>query len=244
MSKRLDYIKQLKAEGWHKLGGGHFSEAFGKGGRVIKVSYREDQGKGPSNDAYVAFASWVVLHGRDNPFLPRIYGMEIIHDEDEDGDDTSFYTVELERLTSLYDVDDGSVIEAFHAARAAFEGRGRDEDEDVSEPDTMERDCDCDQCVAKVREWERQNGEAEAETEPSTSRIAAAEEAGRILREAFHSVASFDLHDQNAMVRENEDGSFQLVITDPIAWVHDHSAQEEWMTEALRSLNPQYSLPF
>jgi hypothetical protein len=249
MSKRRDYVKQLKAEGWQQLGEGHFSVAYGKGDRVIKVSHRNCDGKGPKNDAYLAFASWVVLNGNDNPHLPKIHSLEIVHDEDDDGDDATFYTVELEKLTPLTDYDNGS--EEYSLFRAARNGFYRDGDGDetevtwVSEPNSMERNCDCDGCMAKVQAWNRQNGEAveEAEAEISSARLAAAEEAGRILREAFKDVASFDLHDGNAMIRETAKGS-QLVITDPIAWVHDYGTQEAWLTDALSALNPQYSLPF
>jgi hypothetical protein len=268
MSKRRDYIKNLLDNGWKRLGTGHFSEAFGKGSRVVKVSFMNKDGKGPDHDGYLAYASWVVLNGADNPHFPKIFNLEIIHDcepvgddDDDDNEDHSFFTVELERLTPLdeYEADYDTARRLFRVAAAGFNGHsleralgdeGEDEGEEfTSTPDTAElRECDCGACNRRLRAWEaflaRRDAEAEGSRETATAgaRLAAAHEAGAIVREAFSGLAGFDFHDGNAMIRETDAGP-QLVITDPVSWFHDYEAASGWITEAVSVLDPQYKLP-
>jgi hypothetical protein len=263
MSKRRDYIKNLLDNGWKRLGTGHFSEAFGKGSRVVKVSHMNKDGKGPDHDGYLAYASWVVLNGADNPHFPKIFNLEIIHDcdepsdDDDDGEDHSFFTVELERLTALDEYDDYETARRlFRVAAAGFNGHsleralgeeGEDEGEEfTSTPDTEElRECNCGACVNRLRAWEAFQARREAGTVEACdtdARLVAAHEAGAIVREAFSGLAGFDFHDGNAMIRETDAGP-QLVITDPVSWFHDYEAASGWITEAVSVLDPQYKLP-
>lgn len=44
------------------------------------------------------------------------------------------------------------------------------------------------------------------------------------IRHFFSGVASFDLHSKNIMIREEVDGDFKLIITDPVSFTRDEKA--------------------
>ncbi len=66
-------------------------------------------------------------------------------------------------------------------------------------------------------------------------------EAAFRIRDFFKDIASFDIHNENIMVKVDEQGSpIELVITDPVSYTCDNKAVEELMTQVLQTQEKEH----
>ena len=81
------------------VGSGSFGEVFAKSDRrVIKMGYT-------NSDHYIPYVKHVGLNSK-NPHFPRIYSVKLYDTNPVDPFSVDYYTVEMERLFSLYEMND------------------------------------------------------------------------------------------------------------------------------------------